>query len=269
MIHPKQIKSTLIVTFLMLFTLLGCKEEECNDVLSPECPNYDACVATPSPSADFILFKGLSKTINDTTFTIELPITDTTYSGGPTMFRAQNINDNYDWMVGDDSRMIDTREFRLNFPRQNFDNLQVSLTVDKNIAECPERGQESATSTASYTFIKPEIDEIPIVGRFTGNNEDETSEGDFTIDFAIGPNGAIHLRNLPRGADNDDFFNDVVVTTDYKSFLFLPTLLACCKRAHGSGHLSDDKNELRIEYSIYDESTEIWTPKIWTGSRVE
>ncbi len=263
-----------ILFALVLCCIFGCKDD-CDDFTNPDCENYDRCRAAPAPTADFEVFvPRSSRPLEDgELYTTELIIQDSTY-GGRLYFRSTDdftAEYTYDWTIGLDDREETRKEWNLIFRAETADHVDITLEVDREILSCPERGEESATRTRRIVLLDsddPTYD-IPYLGWYVGNNEQEPNEPAFAIELFKNELGGINLRNFPRNARNDGDRNTLGILSDYQSFTFSPTLNVCCRRAYGTGTFSDGYDSIRIEYQTWDFEAEEWIEDVFTGVRRE
>lgn len=239
----------------------------------PECVNYDFCSTLEDVNAEFEIFtfRENNPFENGEIIRIENPITDTTYPGR-LYFRALSGDaTKYDWTVGADPRFIDTREWDLAFPAATG-NVEIGLFVEREVSRCPDKGVETASTSRNMFVLPNRFDyQVPYLGKYLGNNEGEPDSANFEIEFFISnpQEGFVSIRNFPRNALNRGDLDNLGIVANYKSFIIAPTINVCCRRTHGTGVFSDDRSELRIEYSSFDFDREEWVKDIWKGRRVE
>jgi len=253
--------------------LLGCKDDDCTDATNPECPNYDYCQTFEDLSPDFETFiANYRAPFGDSKiYELSMVVRDTTF-GGNLSFRALDESaDTYAWNFGNDPRTNYGKETNLLFNPANVSGkVEIDLNVYREVERCPERGAEHGSKTETIYIIgeNPDFDVQPILGTFIGNNESEIDMPDFEITFFYDEETQdIRLKAFPRGAVNGVRLNNPIINNNYKEFLLMPTANKCCSRAHGVGQLSDDKQDLRIEYKVFNFDTEEWIDKVWTGTR--
>ena len=239
----------------------------------PDCVNYDFCSTLEDLNANFeaFTFRESSPFEDGEVIRIENPITDTTYPGR-LYFRAESEDaTNFDWDLVADPRFIDTKEWDLLFPASTG-SIEVKLNVERENVRCSDRGLET-NSSSKELFILPIKTDFPVsyIANYVGNNESEPDSLDFEIEFfvSIPEEAKVEIRNFPRNALNRGDLDNLGIVSNYKSFIIAPTPNICCNRAYGLGVFSDDRRELRIEYSTYDFETEEWKEDVWTGIRVE
>ena len=251
-----------LIIFISLLLSLGYSCTPDDDLPPP-----DPCLTAPAPDPTFSMYRSLERTVLGEEVEVRLEVRDTVYFGAIN-FEAAGGYDDYQWTIGSDQRVFDEREFWLHFPVYIADGLEVSLTVAEDFAECSERELETASSTQRFDFIHIPYDEPHLYeATFVGNNKKETDQPPFEINLAKDPDGRLHLRDFPRGAKNDDFFNDIGIRPDYKQFIFLSNNSSCCFYARGIGTISDDRQTLRIDYRYRNEAGDGWIEDVWTGTR--
>ncbi|THH34343.1 hypothetical protein [Neolewinella litorea] len=241
------------------------------DDLNPACPNYDYCQTVEDLSADFetFIYTRTAPFSGDEYIVQSLVIRDTTLPGNLSFRALDESADSYEWNFGSDPRTNYGKETDLVFSRGTVDGkVDIDLTVYRDTKECPNRDNEVAAKTESVYIIgkDPDFNTKPILGTFIGNNESESDQPDFFITF-FENDGDIRLKGFPRGAMNGEVLNNPILIYNYKGFILKPSTNSCCSRAHGVGELSDDKQNLRIDYKVYDFNTEEWREKVWVGIR--
>jgi hypothetical protein len=239
----------------------------------PDCVNYNFCSTLENVSASFevFTFRENNPFEDGKFYRTENPIIDTTYPGR-LYFRALSEDaTSFDWDLVADPRFIDTKEWDLSFPASTG-SVEIKLAVERENTRCPDRGLETNSSSRNIFVLPNKTDfPVPYIGKYVGNNENEPDSSDFEIEFFISnPQEAkVDIRNFPRNALNRGDLDNLGIVTNYKSFIIAPTPNICCSRAYGLGVFSDDRRELRIEYSTYDFDQEEWKEDVWTGTRVE
>lgn len=267
------------VSVFSLLLLIGCKKEICNDPTDPNCPDYDYCRTVEDLSADFeaYIFSEFNPGFGDSKlYPVEMAIRDTTY-GGLLHFRALDESaDTYEWNFPGDARTFYGQRTRGQFPPNEINGeVSLKLTALRNELKCPDRGAEVAEQTKKIFIVPPHADFNirPIVGKFIGNNTSEPDSVDFVITFFedteyVKGDTLVRVKNLPRNAQNGERLDNPILFNNYKEFYIEPTSNVCCERVHGYGQLSDDKQDLRIEYKTYDFDRQEWVDRVWTGTRL-
>ncbi|PPK87499.1 hypothetical protein CLV84_0442 [Neolewinella xylanilytica] len=271
--------SSFTIGLFSCLLLVGCKKEICNDPTDPDCPNYEYCTTVENLSADFTtyVFSEFNPGFGDgELYPVELVVRDTTF-GGLLHFRALDESaDTYEWKFPRDARTFSGQITRGQFPPDVINGeVSLKLTTLRNEVKCPDRGAEVAEHTEKIFIVPPDADFNirPITGQFIGNNTSEPDSANFVITFFedteyVKGDTLVRIKNFPRNAANGERFDNPILFNNYKEFYIEPTANICCDRVHGYGQLSDDKQDLRIEYKTYDFDRQEWIEDVWTGTRL-
>lgn len=263
----------IYLSFLVF--ILGCNScnDDCFDMTDPDCVNYNFCSTLENLDAGFevFTFRESSPFEDGEIIRTENPIIDTTYPGR-LYFRALSDDAaNFDWDLVADPRFINAKEWDLFFPASTG-NVEVRLAVERDNMQCPDRDLETSSSSRTLFILPNKTDfPVPYIAKYVGNNQSEPDSLDFEIEFfvSIPEEAKIEIRNFPRNALNRGDLDNLGIVSNYKSFIISPTANICCSRAFGAGVFSDDRRELRIEYSTYNFDLQEWKEDVWTGTRVE
>lgn len=246
------------------------------DPTDPECDNYDYCLTLPELTGNFTISKDRRSAPfgNGEYYEYSAPIIDTTFGGLISFKSLDSTATSYVWRFSTDPRERPGREVSADFFYGTTSGAQdVTLTLKRDVLDCPDRNADSITVTKSIFIINslnPQFDGRPLIGKFRGNNRSEPELGDFTIEFFYDEAyTAMRVKNLPRNAINGERLNNAFVTDNYKSFFIPPSENSCCSRIYGSGQLTPDKRSLTIDYKVYNKVTEKWTDLVWEGTRIE
>ena len=269
----KQLTHYLLVSLLIITT--GCRCNDDDDILVEEEP--DICETIAPLNADFSIYTEHSYVgfnaaqTADSTFTARLYYPDTFYSAR-VHFEAEDASArSYVWELGSDPEPRYGQNFSLPFLPEHAGPIDFTLITKREVLECPEFGEETATLTKSYHLMDPNtVTRIPNLGRYLGNDEgSDLPPFEIRIDKRFPDEDIYHPRYLydfPRGTINSDEM-DAIPIVGIRNFIFyVRGTIACCEETYGTATLSDNWQELRIEYRIRRNGK--WEDSVWTGQRI-
>lgn len=153
-----------------------------------------------------------------------------------------------------------TRYFSREFLNNDF---LISHTMTKQIPNCPDRLIETSTKSVNLHLAYYENLPPAYTGKWVGT--DEGSPDAYTIEIIHAGEGSYRVLNFPFGGHEGDENYYVGTSSDYKSFLLVPSQLqqGCCPTVYGVGDM--ESGVLTIDYHVYDWETKEATDYTWTG----
>lgn len=263
---------SLSILFLLLIS--GCKDDDCDDLTNPDCPNYDACTALQELTGDFVMFDVYNFREGAESKRILTPVIgDTTYPNLVEFSGLDEAVDTFIWDTDDPNFTVDTRSWGATL-RPDFGIINVGLATQRMNSDCPNREFETAATNKTWTVI-PYHFQYPapyIRDAYIGNNESEPDSSEFVIRFVVTDESvsSVALRNFPRNAPNspDNLRSSIGLTVNWKSFTLNPNpQSACCHKAYGAGTFNNDRSELTIRYSYISPVSGERIEDVWKGRR--
>ncbi|HBH05777.1 MAG TPA: hypothetical protein DDX92_04145 [Flavobacteriales bacterium] len=169
----------VVLAVLAAFSLQTCKH--CNDPTNPDCANYDPCWDQTQADASFTIYEVLQEMpiqrLNG--FTGEDAATDTIINWNTARFKADFEAEYYEWRVGDDPRVWNTREFTLKFRSiPTYFPVEVSLKVYKPTnRSCFPNSNDTAEFRRSIVTVPQ--DSSLMINRFEGYLESDPNRLNF------------------------------------------------------------------------------------------
>lgn len=245
----------LIFYLSILFVLQSCK---CDDPSDPKCKNYDPCFEVQEPTADFDMYlilccEGRGSGGN----TIPSLIYDGDKVPYFTTFRAEPKYKNalsYKWQVGLEAEYRTTENLTVNF-EYPWGEVDITLIVEYEIDEqCHKTRVTSDTITKTINLVY--TGQMPLWGKFRGYMEDNPSHlfdielDSIQLDNTGFPSYGFALSNLPEECTR------VGRLRQFSFFQVAPRKLIYkgsdhinCKKPYGFVTLSDDFNQVKVEFT--------------------
>jgi hypothetical protein len=169
----------LVFTVLAAFSLQTCKH--CNDPTNPDCANYDPCWDQTQADASFTIYEVLPMMPDQPLdgYTGEDAATDTIINWNTARFKADFEAEYYEWRVGEDPRVWNTREFTLKFRSiPTYFPVEVSLKVYKPTnRSCFPNSNDTAEFRRSIVTVPQ--DSSLMIKRFEGYLESDPNRLNF------------------------------------------------------------------------------------------
>lgn len=243
---------------VMIIVVLGSCEK-CNDPCDIDCDNYDPCCGQSPADARFTIYEPVGGSLPNEGrdgFRVEHAATDTILQYNFALFKANFEADYYEWQVGNDPRVWNTREFSLRFASVPvYTPIEIKLKVYK---KTDKRCFPSASDTAVFSrklYTAP-ADSSRVLGRFEGFLESKPSEPNFFELDIISDNWG-DRRYAIAGITpkcNADQINGGLENLDlgYKSFYINTrgTKIGCCNGLTAFGVVNSSR-ELRMDFGIF------------------
>jgi hypothetical protein len=239
---------------LSFFGLQSC--EKCDNPCNAECENYDPCCGKTPASASFKIYEviGASDEIRNN-FELSDLATDTIVYTNFALFKADSEADYYEWSVGNDPRVWNTREFTLRFGKPHYTPIKVTLKVFKKDDEsCFSNVPDTSIFTRSlYTAPK---EDSKTLGRYEGRLGREPNRDNF---FELSPvknrfnETGYSISGIAPNCSTNKFDNSSLkVFVGYRSFYITTagTKIGCCYGLSASG-VVNDQNELTMDLGYY------------------
>jgi hypothetical protein len=246
----------LILSIFILSTFIACNDD-CNDPCNMECDNYDPCCGQTKADASFTIYELLGNGPKPSDgFESKDVATDTILNSNFALFRADFEADYYEWKVGTDPRVWNTREFALRFGFPHYTPIAVTLKAYK-ISDETCFPNENDTAVFTRQLITVPKDSSRVLGRFEGYLESAPDENNFfeidtTTDFwgdreysISGITPKCSTSSLAGGGLED-------IHLGYRSFYLstLGTSIGCCLGLSGFAHV-DFNNKMVMEFGTY------------------
>ncbi|QNL21025.1 hypothetical protein HZR84_03410 [Hyphobacterium sp. CCMP332] len=246
----------LIFSIFILSTFIACNED-CEDPCNVDCNNYDPCCGQTKSDASFTIYELLGNGPKPSDgFESKDVATDTILNSNFALFRADFEADYYEWSVGTDPRVWNTREFSLRFGLPNYTPIPITLKVYK---ESDKTCFPNNSDTAVFTrlLITVPKDSSRVLGRFEGYMESAPEEKNFfeidtTTDFwgdrkysIAGITPKCSTSSLGGGGLED-------IQLGYRSFYLssIGTKIGCCNGLSAFGVVDNNKN-LLMDFGIF------------------
>jgi hypothetical protein len=247
----------VVLAVLAAFSLQTCKH--CNDPTNPDCANYDPCWDQTQADASFTIYEVLQEMpiqrLNG--FTGEDAATDTIINWNTARFKADFEAEYYEWRVGDDPRVWNTREFTLKFRSiPTYFPVEVSLKVYKPTNKsCFPNSNDTAEFRRSIVTVPR--DSSLMINRFEGYLESDPNTLNF---FELEPEQHSSGREgyRVRGINQCSLNLEVGATyaIGYRS-AFISTRaigVGCCLGLSGYGVIDRTTNQLTMSVSTFPPS---------------
>lgn len=245
----------LILSIFILSTFFACNDD-CDDPCNVDCDNYDPCCGQTKADASFTIYELLGNGPKPSDgFEAKDVATDTILHLNFALFRADFDADFYEWTVGTDPRVWNTREFSLRFGFPHYTPIPVTLKAYK-ISDKTCFPNENDTAVFTRLLITVPKDSSRVLGRFEGYLESIPDENNFfeidtTTDFwgdrkyAI---SGITPKCTTNSADNGGLF----VYLGFRSFYLssIGTKLGCCNGLSAFGVVNNNK-DLLMDFGIF------------------
>jgi hypothetical protein len=191
---------------------------------------------------------------------------DTFVNSFSIIFTAEQEADSYQWIIGDDPKVFDTKEFTLRFDDVvGAINVQLVIEATPNLDCFP---ADDGRDTISSTIYLIEKEDSPILGKYRGIVNSAPTDT-FDIDIHLIPpfNDDSNIDNLPKGCIRDEIYR-LNFSLGYRN-LAMRSLenYVNCPKPQGWGDL-EVNNRITLEYTIWDSNIQQHVSDIFTGKKI-
>lgn len=184
--------SGFLLIVLILIISHSCRKHICDDPCDARCQNFDPCCGQSPPDASFTIYEDLSWYVGSFSDTMLSPTDTITTINNPVLLRANHDASYYEWKIGSDDRVWNTRDVRLNFASLPlYTPLLITLKVYKPVnRSCFPEAEDTVTSTR--TLVKVPRDSAYIFNKgFVGYTKNQPNVERF-FKYEIGEFDEIH-----------------------------------------------------------------------------
>lgn len=245
----------------LVFTFSSCEKEGCQDPANPSCENYNPCYGKTKADASFTIYEVLQETPSDHNvgFKGEDVATDTIIYTNFARFKADHEAEYYEWRVGSDPRVWNSREFTLRFSSvPYYTPIEVRLKVYK---KTDQTCFPSASDTVVFTrklYTVPRVNSM-MTGRFEGYLESNPNENNFfeidLIEDQRGIDGIAISGITPNCSMNNNQWGSILLhSVGYRSLYFTSkSAVSCCLGLSGFATVNT-KGVIRMDIGKYPPS---------------
>jgi hypothetical protein len=252
---------TLTVIVALTFSLNSCKKE-CNDPCNLDCDNYDPCCGQTAADASFTIFEvlNLMPNLSIDGFIGEDVATDTIVFLNAARFRADFEAEYYEWSIGSDPRVWNTREFSLKFRTITpYTPVEVRLKVYKPTSN---NCFPNVTDTAFFkrTLVTVPRDSSLVFGRYTGYLGAEPSSinfFEFTPEVHSSGREGIRIKGIKPNCSLNLEISNPRYAVGYRSLFFNTRAIGvgCCLGLGGFGVINSVNSGLNMVVGHYPPSS--------------
>lgn len=224
------IRFLALFSILASFSIMACKEKNCNDASNPECPNYDSCLRYKDFSADFTM-KEILVVDRNRKWEVE---TDTCLTVNMVKFSPKSTGlDSVKWLIGAQV-LTDTVVLRRGFPAHSHTPITLIAYFRSHAGCTAHPGGVDTVTKFLYAEFNPW--DAPINGVYEGSNTDapddlftiQVSDTTTNLNFLGGAppvnvtpfprTGAI--QQLPKGTPDNDMYGNRYYAFGGKHFFY-------------------------------------------------
>jgi hypothetical protein len=230
------LKFLSVGAMVWIATVISC----CDD------PEPDRCKGQLQVHGGFSMGERLEVAGKDT-----LLISDTVLTGNPIVFEADTDYVSYEWKIGNDARIFDTKTVTLTFPAAE-NNINVSLIAkwNKNSKCFP---NDDGIDTIIHQLTVINRIENPIFGTYAGADASSPSNV-FNVQIShVNSYQKILITNLNEGCDPiepsfglEGFYSDM----GYKKLFFTGYYINNCRNPEGVATIDQAGKGIKIDYTI-------------------
>lgn len=245
----------LLLSILLTYQFLASCEK-CENPCDQECENYDPCCGKTPANASFKIYEVLgADKKNQENFELLDLATDTIVYTNFAYFRAEFEADYYEWTVGKDPRVWNSRDFTLRFGEPFYDPIKVTLKVS-NLDEgsCFPNLSDTAIFTRTLCTAPPE--DSKVLGKYQGTLGQQPSLSNFfeltSITNQFSERSYAIAGIAPHCATNGFENGDLNLFIGYRTFYLSTegTKIGCCYGLSASG-VVNSSNKLAMNLSYY------------------